>query len=52
MCEMSEKIFKCVVCGGNDTPCILAVSTSGGNIRQPIECPFSLCKPEWEEVKE
>ena len=49
---MPEKIFKCVVCGGNANPCILAVSTSASNIRQPVECPFSLCKPKWEAVKE
>ena len=49
---MPEKIFKCVVCAGNDYPCILAVSSTGSIADNPTKCPFNLYNPKWEEVKE
>ena len=49
---MSEKIFKCVVCGGNANLCILAVSSTSNFSADPTQCPFSIDKPKWEEVKE
>ena len=49
---MPEKIFKCEVCGGNEYPCILAVTSTSILSDNPTQCPFSLFNPKWEEVKE
>jgi len=49
---MTEKVFKCIACGGNANPCILAVSSRSDFSANPTKCPFSLQAPKWEEVME
>ena len=49
---MDEKVYKCTVCGGIEYPCVLTIKSSGNIADPPTNCPLSLYKPKWEEVKE
>lgn len=47
-----EKIYKCIVCGGNEYPCILGETSYHKNLKAPTKCPFGFKGAKWREVKE